>query len=157
MNDTMEMPVRAAKPRATRAAPRKKILLVDDDPAIRQILLRLLADEGYFVVTAANAAETLRFSGLMMFDLVLMDLGAVAEDGWETLQRLRAKNPRMAFIMITERSSRFFDAMAAGGGVFLEKPLDFTKLFFTIHNLLVGPAEVRLAPRMRLPVMFNQL
>jgi len=153
MNDLLEMPVRAAKPRATRAAPRKKILLVDDDPAVRQILLRLLSDEGYFVVTAANATEALRFSGVMMFDLVLMDVGPVAETGWEMFQRLRLKNPRLAFIMITERSSRYFDAMAAGGGVFLEKPLDFTKLFFTLHNLLDGPAEIRLTRHLHVPLM----
>ena len=155
MNDTLEMPVRVAKPRATRAAPRKKILLVDDDPAVRQILMRLLSDEGYFVVTAATADEALRFSGLMMFDLVLMDVGPVAETGWEMFQRLRLKNSRLAFIMITERSSRYFDAMAAGGGVFLEKPLDFTKLFFTLHNLLDGPAEIRLAPHLHAPLMAN--
>lgn len=150
MNDMLEMPERAAKPRATRAAPRKKILLVDDDPAIRQILLRLLSDEGYFVVTAANAAEALRFSVFMTFDLVLMDVGPAAA-GWETYKRLRVNNPRLAFITITERSSRYFDAMAAGGGVFLEKPLDFTKLFFTLHNLLDGPAEVRLARPLTIP------
>lgn len=155
MNDTLERPVRMANPRPTRVAPRKKILLVDDDPAVRQILLRLLSDEGYFVVTAANSAELLRFSGLMLFDLVLMDLGAVADEGWEMFQRLRARNPRLAFILIAERCGRYFDAMAAGGGVFLEKPLDFAKLFFTIHNLLEGPAALRLTGRVRLPVTFT--
>jgi len=55
--------------------------------------------------------------------------------------------------MITERSSRYFDAMAAGGGVFLEKPLDFTKLFFTLHNLLDGPAEIRLTRHLHVPLM----
>jgi DNA-binding NtrC family response regulator len=130
---------------------RKKILLVDDDPAVRQILMRLLSDEGYLVVAAANATEAIYFSGLMMFDLLLIDVVPVAGTGWEMFQRLWLKNPRLAFIMITERSGRYFDSVASGLGVFLEKPLDFTKLFFTLRNLLDGPAEIRLARQLRTP------
>ena len=142
---TLETPVSAAKPASARSSKRKKILLVDDDPAIRQILLRLLAEEGYFVVTAANGQEALEFAEVVNFDLVLLDLNMPVKDGWETFERLYEKNPLLAIILITARSNQLFPALAAGAGALLEKPLDFTKLFFTIHSLLEEPFEVRLA------------
>ena len=56
MNATLETTASLAKPKAARTA-KHKILLVDDDPAIRQILLRLLEEEDYLVLAAANGIE----------------------------------------------------------------------------------------------------
>jgi putative two-component system response regulator len=148
---TLEMPAAAAKPKTTRGSKRKKILLVDDDPAIRQILLRLLAEEGYFVVTAANGQEALEFASIIQFDLVLLDLNMPVKDGWETFQKICDNNPMLAIILITARPNQFSPAQAAGVGAWLEKPLDFTKLFFTIHSLLEEPMEVRLARSLSQP------
>lgn len=154
---TLETPTSAAKPAAARNSKRKKILLVDDDPAIRQILLRLLAEEGYFVVTAANGQEALEFADVVKFDLVLLDLNMPVKDGWETFEQLYEKNPLVAIILITARSNQLFPALASGAGALLEKPLDFTKLFFTIHSLLEEPLEVRLARSMGRPAALRHV
>jgi len=55
MNSTFEL----TAPGRTADAAKQKILLVDDDPAIRQILVRLLSEEDYLVLAAANGAEAL--------------------------------------------------------------------------------------------------
>jgi DNA-binding response OmpR family regulator len=148
MNDTLEMPVpvpaAAAKPKTARTA-KPRILLVDDDPAIRQILLRLLAEEGYLVLTAGNGVEALELANEIKFDLVLLDLNMPGKDGWETFGQLSKNYPLLPIILITARPNQFFPALASGVGALLEKPLDFVKLFFTIENLLEEPEEMRRA------------
>jgi two-component system response regulator (stage 0 sporulation protein F) len=148
---TLEMPPQAAptqtEPQANRMAvkpAKEKILLVDDDPGIRRILLRLLAEEGYRVMTASNGIEALERAEDTKFDLVLLDLNMPQKDGWETFEQLTAKNPLLPVILITARPNQIFPAMAAGVGALLEKPLDFVKLFVMIENLLEEPAQVRL-------------
>ena len=71
-----------------------KSLLVDDDPAIRQILSLLLEDEGYSVLTAADGTrEAIEFAQTTMFDLALLDFNMPVSDHWETLNQLSIKNP----------------------------------------------------------------
>ncbi|HEX9046308.1 MAG TPA: response regulator [Verrucomicrobiae bacterium] len=123
--------------------PKEKILLVDDDPAIRQLLMRLLVDENYYVLTAANGVEALIMAETMNFDLVVLDLNMPIKDGWQTFAELSAKNPSLRFIVITARPNQFLPAMTSGVGALLEKPLDFVKLFSTIRNLLEEPARLR--------------
>jgi len=122
-----------------------RVLLVDDDPAIRQILLRLLTEEDFEAVTAANGVQALELASAVKFDLVLLDLNMPVKNGWDTFEQLSIKDPLMPIILITARPNQFFPALASGVGALLEKPLDFAKLIYTIHNLLKEPAEVRLA------------
>ncbi len=146
MNATLEMPEPVTKPMAARSKPAKrKIMLVDDDPAIRQILVRLLSEENYAVQTAANGVDALALAEQEKFDLVLLDLNMPQKDGWETFEQLSAKNPLLPIILITARANQLFPALASGVGALLEKPLDFVKLFSTIHNLLEEPEEARRA------------
>jgi len=94
MNDTLEMPAPMPAPAAkskTAKTAKHRILLVDDDPAIRQILLRLLAEEGYLVLTAGNGVEALELANEIKFDLVLLDLNMPVKDGWETFGQMSKK------------------------------------------------------------------
>jgi CheY-like chemotaxis protein len=156
MNAIIEMPAPVAKPKAMKPA-KQKILLVDDDPAIRQILLRLLAEEDYIVLTAANGVEALELVNVTKFDLVLLDLNMPVKNGWETFEQLSTKNPLLPVILITARSNQFFPALASGVGALLEKPLDFVKLFHTIQTLLKESAEARLARCMGRPAAFHYI
>jgi CheY-like chemotaxis protein len=151
MNTILEMPVTApvtaskpTDPKPVKAV-KKKILLVDDDAAIRQILVRLLQEEGYYVLTGANGVEALALVEATKFDLVLLDLNMPVKDGWATFEQLTTKNPLLPVILITARPNQLFPALAAGVGALLEKPLDFVKLFDTVRDLLEEPPEVRMA------------
>ncbi|MDD5141576.1 MAG: response regulator [Verrucomicrobiales bacterium] len=154
MNTTLKMPALNVKPNAVRAA-KHKILMVDDDPAIRQILLHILEDEGYFVLTAANGVEALALASTTKFDLALLDLNMPVKDGWETFKQLSTKNPQLPIILITARPNQFFPALASGVDALLEKPLDFEKLSNTIHTLLEEPPEARLKRFMGRPPAFR--
>jgi DNA-binding response OmpR family regulator len=144
--------------KSTAAKPKKgKILLVDDDLAIRQILARLLEDEDYFVLTAADGAEALKLAAATKFDLAMLDLNMPVKNGWETFEQLSEKNPLMPIILITARPNQFFPALASGVGALLEKPLDFVKLFDAIRNLLLEPEEVRMARVAGQPTPFSHV
>ncbi len=144
-------PVSSRKPVKSR---KKKILLVDDDPAIRQILLRLLAEEGHQVETAPNGLEAIEMLDNSV-DLVLLDLNMPVKDGWDTFEELSIRYPGLPIILITARSNQFFPALASGVGALLEKPFDFVKLFDTIRTLLEEPAEARLARIAGRPALFQ--
>ncbi len=141
------MPSTSALPAKLKAptVEKKKILLVDDDSAIRKILLRLLAEEGYSVLPAANGVEALDFASVAKFDLVLLDLNMPQKNGWETFEQLTAKDPILPIIVITARPNQIFPALASGVGALLEKPLDFVRMLETIRDLIQESPEVRLA------------
>jgi DNA-binding response OmpR family regulator len=122
-----------------------KIMLVDDDAGIREMLSRILTEEGYLVLPAANGQEALELAAAAPMDLVLLDLNLPVKNGWDTFERLTNENPLLPVIIITARSNQLMTALAAGAGALMEKPLDFPKLLHTIRALLDEPAETRLA------------
>ena len=134
-----------AAPSKAADAEKQRILLVDDDPAIRQILVRLLTEENYLVLTAANGVEALVLSESTQFDLVLLDLNMPVKNGWETFEQLTSQDPLVPVILITARPNQFFPALASGAGALLEKPLDLTRLLHTIRTLLGESEELRLS------------
>ncbi|HEX5397877.1 MAG TPA: response regulator [Verrucomicrobiae bacterium] len=135
--------------------PPEKILLVDDEPAIRQMLTRLLTAEGYHVLPAGNGIEALEFAGHTDFNLILLDLNMPGLDGWDTYEQISSRNPLVPVIIITARPNQRFIALAAGTGALMEKPLDLEKLFQTIRHLLDEPPEVRLARLSGRPAEFQ--
>lgn len=127
-----------------RASAKGRILLVDDDPAVRSALAQVLAEEGYVVICGADGEEALRIVDETI-NLVLLDLNMPVRNGWDTFERLTAQNPLVPVIIITARSNQLFTALSAGVGALMEKPLDFPELLETIRELLDEPVEVRLA------------
>jgi len=124
---------------------KETILLVDDDPAIRRTLTRLLNGEGYDVLAAGTGSDAIQFAKQVNFDLVLLDLNMPGMDGWDTFEQLTQKDPLLRVIIITARPNQHFTAIAAGSGALMEKPLDLNKLISTIRGLLDEPDDVRLA------------
>jgi DNA-binding response OmpR family regulator len=153
MNATLEVPVPLTKSRTVKPA-KRKILLVNDDSAVRKILRQLLAEEGFLVLTAASGVEALELANITKCDLVLLDLKTQTEDEWETSERLSTQNPLLPVILITDGINRFFHALALGGAL-LERPLNFKKLLHMIHNLLKEAAEERLARFIGRPAGFH--
>jgi CheY-like chemotaxis protein len=131
--------------KASGRAPKKNILLVDDDPSVREMLSRVLADEGYFVRAVSNGQEALEVATAKPVDLVLLDLNMPGLGGWDALKKLTTNDPLLAVIIITAKPNQLFTSLGAGVGALLEKPLDFPILLQTIKSLLDEPAERRLA------------
>lgn len=134
---------------------KNRILVVDDDSTVREMLTRVLVGEGYLAWAAANGTTALEIAAAAKVDLVLLDLNMPGKSGWDTFERLMAENPLLAVIIITARSNQLFTALGAGVGALLEKPLDFPKLLQTISRLLAEPAESRLARMAGNPADFH--
>jgi len=109
------------------------------------MLQRVLEDEGYLVISAADGPQALAVAATEAPDLVLLDLNLPVQSGWETFERLTAEKPSLAVIIITARPNQLFPALASGAGALMEKPLDLPKLLRTIHELLAEPVEARVA------------
>jgi DNA-binding response OmpR family regulator len=138
-------------------AMQKNILLVDDDPSVRQMLRRVLAEEGYHVVLAADGAEALGSACANTMDLALLDLSLPGKDGWKTFEQLSIADPLMPIVIITARPNQSYRAQAAGAGALMEKPFDFPKLLGTIHELLNEPAAARAARAANRKAAVNRL
>jgi CheY-like chemotaxis protein len=134
---------------------KNRILVVDDDSSVREMLTRVLVGEGYLVWVAADGTTALEIAAAAKVDLVLLDLNLPGTGGWDTFERLTVENPLLAVIIITARSNQLFTATSAGVGALLEKPLNFPKLLQTIRRLLAEPVESRLARMAGKPANFH--
>jgi DNA-binding response OmpR family regulator len=139
----------------TKTGEKKKILVVDSDESLREMLIQLLAEEGFSVLPAADGLEALEFAKLTRFDLVLMELNLPLRDGWKTFEELNEEDPLLPIVLITARPNQLFPALASGVGALLEKPLNFTRLIQTIRNLLQEPTKIRLARLSGQPANFS--
>jgi CheY-like chemotaxis protein len=126
-------------------AGRETILVVDDDPSVRETISRVLASEGYLVLTAANGVEALGVAAANRIDLVLLDLNMPGKGGWDTFERLTAEDPFLAVIIITARPNQVFTALGAGVSALIEKPFDYPALLDAVRKVLAEPVGRRLA------------
>lgn len=103
----------------------KRILVVDDDDAIRTLLLTILRRRGMFVDTAKNGAEALKKLGQCTYALILLDLMMPLVTGWEVLQKLAtfeaARRP-LVIVLTAGPESRDFNPDLVIGSI--KKPFD---------------------------------
>lgn len=126
----------------------RRILLVDDEPSVRELLGRLLEDEGYQVRRAENGIAALDAVRSEEVDLVLLDLNMPLKGGWATFESLSVRHPLLPVVIMTGRPNQWFTALNAGVAALLEKPLDIEQLLCTVRRLLSEPADVRLARKL---------
>jgi len=120
--------------------PSKRILIVDDDPSIRYMLSRVLLDEGYEALSAANGREGLKIAASQEVDLVLLDLKMPGMNGQETLHELAFLRPGLPVIIMTAFPGQRGEDHLAGASALLQKPLDFPMLLEAIRKLLAQAA-----------------
>src|SRR5262245_23521014 len=102
---------------------KNKILLADDDAAVRRSLAGALESEGFDVLTAEGGREAVREFMAESPDLVILDVGMPGKNGWETLELMERFHPFVPVIMITARPNQYEHAVLAGVDAFMEKPL----------------------------------
>ena len=115
-----------------------RILVVDDERALRLALKGLLAKEGYQVDTAASGEEALRQIDAGDFHVIITDLSMDGVTGMQVLERARAVDPDAAVIMITAYGSEKIavQAMKLGAADYLPKPFDNDELRLVVRRLM---------------------
>ena len=114
-----------------------KVLVVDDDPDIRDLVRELLERAGYQVADASNGREGLRVLYEMRPDLVLLDVNMPELDGWATLDRIRDLS-EAPVIMLTARTGELekVRGLKAGADDYVTKPFGRQELLARVEALL---------------------
>lgn len=114
-----------------------KLLVVDDDPAIRRLLGRTLERAGYVVVEAADARAGLAALAIDKPDLVLLDLGLPDRDGLELLPLLvRAPGPSVIVLTARDDVDEKVAALDLGADDYVTKPFDTEELLARVRSSL---------------------
>jgi PAS domain S-box-containing protein len=116
-----------------------RILLVDNDPQVMDILGQMLQDVGHHVVAVASGADALRKFVPGHFDLVVTNIGMVGMNGWELADHLRARDAEVPLVFITGWGMQEQDqARCRGLGIsaLLFKPVRPAELHTTVQNAL---------------------
>ena len=110
--------------------PVARILVIDDNPEIVDILVTCLRKEGYGVLGALTGDDGLRLITTSRPDLVLLDITLPGMDGIEVLKRIRAINPTIRVIMVTASTDPLLarEALDLGARAYVDKPFDFDYL-----------------------------
>jgi CheY-like chemotaxis protein len=112
------------------------ILVVDDDPFIRDVLAELLEEEGYAVATADDGAEALRLVATSRPSLILLDMDMPVVDGREFARRYRQQpGPHAPIAVITAAYDARIAAADIGAQGHLAKPFQVTALLQLITRL----------------------
>jgi two-component system nitrogen regulation response regulator NtrX len=120
---------------------KSRILVIDDEAAIRDSLKMTLEYNGYEFVGAATGQEGLALAEREAPDLVLLDIKMPGMDGMDVLGRLRSINDTLPVVMISGHgtTSTAVDAIKRGAADFLDKPFESTdRLLVTVANALEG-------------------
>ena len=115
-----------------------RILVVDDDPKIRQFLERGLEESGMLCVTAESGEKALQLARAQAFDLVLLDVTMPGLQGWDVMEALRAEGRELPVIWVTARDAvdERIKGLKMGGDDYVVKPFAFGELLARIHAVL---------------------
>ena len=122
-----------SEPRAGPGA--RPILVVDDDPAIRESIQWVLEDEGFVVATASDVREALDVASRIHPALVLLDMTLPVLSGEEVADALRA-NGGPPIIVITAAGRAAEKAQRCGAVAYLQKPFDISALAVLVRRHL---------------------
>ena len=135
---------------ASSNTPQAKILVVDDDLRLRDLLRRYLAEQGFNVVTAENAQAMNKLWLRERYDLLVLDLMLPGEDGLSICRRLRGAGDKTPIIMLTAKGEDVdrIVGLEMGADDYLPKPFNPRELVARIGAILrrVGPDEIPGAP-----------
>lgn len=111
------------------------VLIVDDEPNIRQLLSNFLGYEGYVVEAAEDGQAALEVIERAVPTLILLDLNMPVLDGWGFLQELDRRGLRLPVVIMTAGLAGRETAEKYGAIGYLGKPFDLDDLLATIHHI----------------------
>jgi DNA-binding NtrC family response regulator len=117
---------------------KRKILVVDDEDALRTVLSGELVSEGYDVRTAADGDDAISHLQKESFDLILLDIKMPRMNGFEVLKSVKEKYPRTKVVMLTGFADlkNAIESKKLGAEDFVSKPYDLVDLLTTIERVL---------------------
>ncbi|MEO0538487.1 MAG: response regulator [Cyanobacteria bacterium P01_A01_bin.123] len=126
------------------------ILVVDDQPHNLELLTHMLKNEEYQVWSAQSGAEALKKVGVLLPDLILLDVNMPGMNGYEVCRQLKA-DPRtqlipVIFVSALDESWDKVQAFSVGGTDYITKPFDTIEAFVRIdHQIQIGAARAQLS------------
>ena len=127
-----------------------RILVIEDEQAIREGLIDVLVFHHYDVDSAAEGPEGLRKALTGQFDLILLDIMLPGMDGYEICDRIRTEDPDQPIIMLTARTTDedIVQGLKLGADDYVSKPFSIQQLVLRIEAVLrrsqVGVEQARL-------------
>lgn len=119
-------------------ADKSRILVVDDEDALRIVLSSELASSGYDVTSASDGEEAVTIIQNKQFELVLLDIKMPKMDGFEVLKFIKKNFPTVKVIMLTGFADlkNAIESKKHGAEDFVSKPYDLVDLLTTIERVL---------------------
>lgn len=113
-----------------------RILVVDDDADVREVLCELLSADGHTVTTAADGAEALQGFAADRYDVVFTDLGMPGISGWQVAEHVKRIAPNMPVIMVTGWGAQIDAEQISKSGVdkVLTKPFQWLDVLETLRD-----------------------
>lgn len=129
---------RETRPRNAADGRQKSVLVVDDDPAIRQYITDALEESGYRVRAASDGGSALAAVERSRPDLILLDVRMPGINGWDVLNELRsAAGPHCPIVIMTGQYEGQDQALGSGAQGYLAKPFELDDLLESV-DLHVG-------------------
>lgn len=115
-----------------------KLLVVEDETDLREILVKYLTKHGYIVEEAEDGVEGLEMASINEYDCVLLDLNLPEIDGIEVAKRLRTEENLVPIIMLTARSQMYdkLDGFETGADDYITKPFELKELLARIKAVI---------------------
>lgn len=128
----------------------KRILIIDDEPAIRRTLRDILEMEQYGIDEAENAVQALKKIESQSFDVILCDIKMPGMDGLELLKKM-GEITNAPVIMISGHGTidNVVEALKLGAFDYIQKPLDLNRLLVSIRNALDRQSLIQETQRLR--------
>jgi two-component system, OmpR family, KDP operon response regulator KdpE len=123
--------------------PRFNVLVVDDEPSLRKVLLTTLTARGFAVEESGSAERAIELMRQGTFELVLLDINMPGMSGIEACRRIRSLSPQAAIVMVTVRDgeSDIVQALEAGADDYITKPFRFGELVARLRAVLRRTVE----------------
>jgi DNA-binding response OmpR family regulator len=112
-----------------------RILVVEDEPRMAELLRQGLTEEGHAVVVSLDGREGLSFAENESFDLLLLDVMLPGADGFSIVRRLRGRRIQTPILMLTARDAMrdIVEGLNLGADDYLTKPFSFEELFARVR------------------------
>jgi two-component system, OmpR family, response regulator len=134
MNTAQEAPQRLTRPDGTAI----RVLVVDDEPTLAEVLASVLRYEGWEVAVAADGSSAVRTARDFEPDAVILDVMLPDFDGLEVLRRLRTRNPHVCVLFLTAKDAveDRIAGITAGGDDYVTKPFSLEEVLARLRGLL---------------------